>query len=47
LFEFRSPLPDRTHQLIGLAAIVRDGAKCFEEMRALKRMLADATKVSR
>jgi hypothetical protein len=36
VFEFRSPLRDRTHQLIGLAAIVRDVTKSFGEMRALK-----------
>ena len=41
------PLRDRTHQLIGLAAIMRDVTKRFEEMRALKQMLADATKATR
>jgi PAS domain S-box-containing protein len=40
------PLRDRTHQLIGLAAIMRDVTKRFEEMRALKQMLVDATKAS-
>jgi PAS domain S-box-containing protein len=40
------PLRDRTHKLIGLAAIMRDVTKRFEEMRALKQMLVDATKAS-
>jgi hypothetical protein len=40
-------LRDRTHQLAGLAAIMRDVTKRFEEMRALKQMLADATRASR
>ena len=31
-----APLRDRTYQLIGLAAIMRDVTKRFEEMRALK-----------
>jgi hypothetical protein len=38
------PLRDRTHQLIGLAAIIRDVTKRFEEMRALKQKLAEAKK---
>jgi PAS domain S-box-containing protein len=38
------PLRNRTHQLIGLAAIIRDVTKRFEEMRALKQKLAEAKK---
>jgi PAS domain S-box-containing protein len=40
------PLRDVTEKLIGLAAIMRDVTKRFEEMRALKQRIADATKVS-
>ena len=38
------PLRDRTKALIGLAAIMRDVTKRFEEARALKRKLAEITK---
>jgi PAS domain S-box-containing protein len=38
------PLRNGTGQLIGLATIMRDVTKRFEEVRALKRQLADATK---
>ena len=38
------PLRDRAGNLAGLAAIMRDVTKRFEEMQALKRKLADATK---
>jgi PAS domain S-box-containing protein len=40
------PLRDGTGKLTGLAAIMRDVTKRFEEMRALKQRIADATKVS-
>lgn len=40
------PLHDRSGQLIGLAAIMRDVTKRFEEMRALKRKLAEMAKAS-
>jgi PAS domain S-box-containing protein len=40
------PLRDGGDRLIGLAAIMRDVTKRFEETRALKRKLADATKAS-
>ena len=41
------PLLDRTHhQLIGMAAIMRDVTRRFEEMRALKQKLTDATKAT-
>jgi PAS domain S-box-containing protein len=40
------PLRDETGQLIGLAAIMRDVTKKFEEMRLLKQKLAEATKAS-
>jgi PAS domain S-box-containing protein len=41
------PLRDGTGRLIGLAAIMRDVTKRFEEMRALKQKLAEATRASR
>ena len=41
------PLRGTTGGLIGLAAIMRDVTKRFEEMRALKRTLANMTKASR
>ena len=41
------PLRDGTGALTGLAAIMRDVTKRFEEMRALKQKLAEATKASR
>ncbi len=37
------PLRDEAGQLIGLAAIMRDVTKRFEEIRALKQKLAVAT----
>jgi PAS domain S-box-containing protein len=40
------PLQDGTGKLTGLAAIIRDVTKRFEEMRELKKKIADATKVS-
>jgi PAS domain S-box-containing protein len=40
------PLRDRTGQLIGLAAIMRDVTKRFEETRLMKHKLAEATKTS-
>ena len=41
------PLRDQTGELIGLAAILRDVTKRFEELRALKQKLMEATKVAR
>jgi PAS domain S-box-containing protein len=41
------PLRDAAGALIGLAAIMRDVTKRFEEMRALRQKLADATASSR
>lgn len=41
------PLRDGAGELTGLAAIMRDVTKRSEEMRALKRKLAEATKASR
>jgi hypothetical protein len=41
------PLRDGAGGLTGLAAIMRDVTKRFEEMRALKQKLAEATKPSR
>jgi PAS domain S-box-containing protein len=41
------PLRDGAGELTGLAAIMRDVTKRFEEMRALKQKLAEATKPSR
>ena len=40
------PLRDEARRLIGLAAIMRDVTKRFEEMRALKQKLAESTKAS-
>lgn len=37
------PLRDRSGRLTGLAAIMRDVTKRFEEVRALKRKLAETT----
>jgi hypothetical protein len=39
-------LRDEARRLIGLAAIMRDVTKRFEEMRALKQKLAEATKAT-
>jgi len=41
------PLKDIAGQLIGMVALMRDVTQKFEEMRLLKRQLADATKASR
>jgi nitric oxide dioxygenase len=41
------PLRDGTGSLTGLVAIMRDVSKRFEEMRALKQKLAEATQASR
>ena len=41
------PLRDGAGELTGLAAIMRDVTKRFEEMRALKKKLAEAMKASR
>lgn len=40
------PLRDPAGQLVGLAAIMRDVTKRFEEVRALRQKLAEATKAS-
>ena len=40
------PLTDEAGRLNGVAAIMRDVTKRFEEMRALKRKLADAAKTA-
>jgi PAS domain S-box-containing protein len=40
------PLRDESGKMIGMAAIMRDVTKRFEETRALKRKLADAAKSS-
>jgi PAS domain S-box-containing protein len=40
------PLRDGGGELVALAAIMRDVTKRFEEMRALKKKLAEAMKVS-
>jgi len=40
------PLRDGAGELTGLAAIMRDVTKRFEETRALKQKLAEATKPS-
>jgi PAS domain S-box-containing protein len=37
------PLRDQAHRIVGLVAIIRDVSKRFEEMRALKQKLAEAT----
>jgi hypothetical protein len=39
-------LKDGQGQMVGMAAIIRDVTKRFEEMRELKRKLADRTKTS-
>jgi nitric oxide dioxygenase len=39
------PLKNEKDQMIGMIAVIRDVTKRFEEMRSLKRKLADATKV--
>ena len=41
------PLRSETGELIGLAAVMRDVTKRFEEMRALKRRLAESVNESR
>ncbi len=41
------PLRDEGGGLIGMAAILRDVTKRFEEIRALKRQLAEVTKPSK
>jgi hypothetical protein len=41
------PLRDGADRLIGLAAIMRDVTKRFEEIRVLKQKLAEATKAPR
>ena len=41
------PLRDESGKMIGMAAIMRDVTKRFEEMRALKRKLAAAVESSR
>jgi PAS domain S-box-containing protein len=40
------PLHDEAGRLIALAALIRDVTKRFEETRALKRRLAEATKTT-
>jgi PAS domain S-box-containing protein len=40
------PLKDESDTMIGIAAIMRDVSKRFEEMRTLKRRLAAATKAN-
>jgi len=40
------PLRDQAGELIGLAAILRDVTKRFEELRALKQQLARSTKAA-
>jgi PAS domain S-box-containing protein len=40
------PMTDESGAMIGMAAIMRDVTKRFEELRTLKRRLADATKSS-
>jgi PAS domain S-box-containing protein len=40
------PLTDESGTMIGMAAIMRDVTKRFEEVRTLKRRLAEATKSS-
>jgi PAS domain S-box-containing protein len=39
-----APLRDGAGQLIGITAIMRDVTRRFEEMRALRERLAEATK---
>jgi len=41
------PLKDIAGQLIGMVALMRDVTQKFEEMRLLKRQLADAAKALR
>jgi PAS domain S-box-containing protein len=41
------PLTDESGKMIGMAAIIRDVTKRFEEMRALKRKLAATVESSR
>ena len=41
------PLRDQTGELIGLAAILRDVTRRFEELRALKQKLAELTSAAR
>ena len=40
------PMTDESGAMIGMAAIMRDVTKRFEELRTLKRRLVDATKSS-
>ena len=40
------PLRDQAGELIGLAAILRDVTKRFEELRSLKRKLGETTKAA-
>jgi PAS domain S-box-containing protein len=40
------PLHDQAGRMIGMAAIMRDVTKRFEEMRALRQKLAQATKAA-
>jgi hypothetical protein len=40
------PLHDRAGTLTGLAAVIRDVSKRFEELRALKRALAERSAAS-
>jgi hypothetical protein len=41
------PLRDGAGELTGMAAIMRDVTKRFEEIRVLKQKLAEATKAPR
>jgi PAS domain-containing protein len=43
----RVPLKDEGSQLIGMAAVMRDVSKRFEELKALRRELAEATDKAR
>ena len=38
------PVPDESGRLLAIAAILRDASTRFEEMRTLRRQLAEATK---
>jgi len=40
------PLKNESGAMVGMAAIMRDVTKRFEEMRMLKRRLAEATKAN-
>ena len=40
------PLKNERDEMIGMIAIIRDVTRRYEEMRSLKRKLADATKMS-